>query len=53
MPLTGNVDIAILDAGGTPVREWAGLTLDTGMITEEFALADEPSLGEWTIQVKY
>ncbi|KAG6455793.1 hypothetical protein O3G_MSEX009390, partial [Manduca sexta] len=52
LPLTDNVDISILDAGGSPVRQWAGVALDRGIITDELMLADEPALGEWTIQVE-
>lgn len=51
LPLPGAVDISILDAGGSPIRQWVGVALDRGLITEELVLADEPGLGEWTIQV--
>lgn len=46
------MDVSILDAGGSPVRQWVGTSLDRGLITEELILADEPALGEWTIQVQ-
>ncbi|XP_004927018.1 C3 and PZP-like alpha-2-macroglobulin domain-containing protein 8 [Bombyx mori] len=52
LPLSGTADISILDAGGSSIREWAGLTIDRGIISEELILADEPTLGEWKIQVE-
>ncbi|XP_049864919.1 CD109 antigen-like isoform X2 [Pectinophora gossypiella] len=52
LPLAGTVDVSVLDAGGSPVRQWAAVSLDRGIITEELLLADEPALGEWTIQVE-
>ncbi|XP_052755570.1 thioester-containing protein 1 allele R1-like isoform X2 [Galleria mellonella] len=52
LPLTGTVDVNVLDAGGSPVRQWAAVTLDRGLFTDLLTLADEPALGEWTIQVE-
>ncbi|CAH2243434.1 jg9350 [Pararge aegeria aegeria] len=52
LPLSGTVDISILDTGGSPVRQWASVPLDRGLFAEELLLADEPALGQWTIQVE-
>lgn len=52
LPLSGGVDVSVLDAGGSPIRQWVGVSLDRGLITDELILADEPALGEWTIQVR-
>ncbi|XP_075992321.1 thioester-containing protein 1 allele R1-like [Anticarsia gemmatalis] len=52
LPLSTTVDVSILDTGGSPIRQWAGAELDRGVLTQELALADEPALGEWTIQVE-
>ncbi|CAH2104660.1 unnamed protein product [Euphydryas editha] len=52
LPLSNTVDVSVLDTGGSPVRQWAAVSLDTGIFAEEFLLADEPALGEWTIQVE-
>lgn len=52
MPLSGAVDVSILDASGSPIRQWVKVALDRGLITDELILAEEPALGEWTIQVK-
>lgn len=52
LPLSGNVDISILDTGGTPVRQWAGAPLDRGLVTAELPLDTEPALGEWTLKVE-
>ncbi|CAH4004421.1 unnamed protein product [Pieris brassicae] len=52
LPLSNNVDVSILDTGGSPVRQWAGVSLDRGVFSGEFTLADEPALGMWTIQVE-
>ncbi|KAJ2953639.1 hypothetical protein O0L34_g1251 [Tuta absoluta] len=52
LPLSGAVDVSVLDARGSPVRQWVSVPLDRGIITEEFLLADEPALGEWTIEVE-
>lgn len=52
LPVSGAVDVTVLDSGGSPIRQWAGVPLDKGILTEELVLADEPALGEWTIQVE-
>ncbi|KAM3964840.1 thioester-containing protein 1 allele R1 [Aphomia sociella] len=52
LPLTGTVDVSVLDAGGSPVRQWAAVPLDRGIFSDLLTLADEPALGEWTIQVE-
>ncbi|XP_049691725.2 thioester-containing protein 1 allele R1 [Helicoverpa armigera] len=52
LPLSSTVDVSVLDTGGSPIRQWAGAELDRGVLTEELVLADEPALGEWTIQVE-
>ncbi|XP_013188878.2 C3 and PZP-like alpha-2-macroglobulin domain-containing protein 8 [Amyelois transitella] len=52
LPLTGTVDVSILDTGGSPVQEWAAMDLDRGIFTNQVKLSDEPALGEWTIQVE-
>lgn len=52
LPLSTTVDVSVLDTGGAPIRQWAGAELDRGVLTEELVLADEPALGEWTIQVE-
>lgn len=53
LPLSTTVDVSVLDTGGAPIRQWAGAELDRGVLTEELVLADEPALGEWTIQVMF
>ncbi|KAJ8726365.1 hypothetical protein PYW07_001063 [Mythimna separata] len=52
LPLSTTVDVSVLDTGGSPIRQWVGAELDRGVLTEELLLADEPALGEWTIQVE-
>ncbi|XP_038206788.1 C3 and PZP-like alpha-2-macroglobulin domain-containing protein 8 isoform X2 [Zerene cesonia] len=52
LPLSNAVDISILDTGGSPVRQWAGVPLDRGVFSGELVLADEPALGQWTVQVE-
>ncbi|XP_072936646.1 thioester-containing protein 1 allele S3-like isoform X2 [Epargyreus clarus] len=52
LPLANTVDVSILDTGGSSVRQWATVPLDRGVFAEEIVLADEPALGEWTIQVE-
>ncbi|VVD02140.1 unnamed protein product [Leptidea sinapis] len=52
LPLPNTIDVNLLDTGGSPVRQWAGETLDRGVFSTEFTLADEPALGHWTIQVE-
>ncbi|XP_022820433.1 CD109 antigen-like [Spodoptera litura] len=52
LPLSTTVDVSVLDTGGAPIKQWAGAELDRGVLTEELVLADEPALGEWTIQVE-
>ncbi|KAJ0181857.1 hypothetical protein K1T71_002579 [Dendrolimus kikuchii] len=52
LPVSGAVDVTVLDSGGSPIRQWAGVPLEKGVLTEELVLADEPALGEWTIQVE-
>ncbi|CAK1549918.1 unnamed protein product [Leptosia nina] len=52
LPLSNAVDINILDTAGSPVRQWAGVPLDRGVFSGELMLADEPALGQWTIQVE-
>ncbi|KAH9632718.1 hypothetical protein HF086_013090 [Spodoptera exigua] len=52
LPLSTTVDVSVLDTGGSPIRQWAGVELDRGVLTQELVLADEPALGEWTIQVE-
>ncbi|CAH0603133.1 unnamed protein product [Chrysodeixis includens] len=52
LPLAATVDVSVLDTGGSPIRQWAAAELDRGVLTEELLLADEPALGEWTIQVE-
>uniref|UniRef100_A0A2A4K0R1 TEP1-F n=1 Tax=Heliothis virescens TaxID=7102 RepID=A0A2A4K0R1_HELVI len=52
LPLSSTVDVSVLDTGGSPIRQWASAELDRGVLTEELVLADEPALGEWTIQVE-
>ena len=51
LPLSGTVDISVLDSGGAPVRQWGAVPLDKGIFSDELLLADEPALGQWTIQV--
>lgn len=51
LPLSTTVDVSVLDSGGSPIRQWASAALDRGVLTQELVLADEPALGEWTIQV--
>lgn len=52
LPLTTTVHVTVLDTGGSPIRQWANAKLDRGVLTEELVLADEPALGQWTIQVE-
>ncbi|XP_013181291.1 PREDICTED: C3 and PZP-like alpha-2-macroglobulin domain-containing protein 8 [Papilio xuthus] len=52
LPLNTSVDVSILDAGGAAIREWAAAPLDRGLFADTLALADQPALGEWTIQVE-
>ncbi|CAG4944809.1 unnamed protein product [Colias eurytheme] len=52
LPLSNAVDVSILDTGGSPVRQWAGVALDRGVFSGELVLADEPALGQWTVQVE-
>ncbi|XP_026329682.1 CD109 antigen-like isoform X2 [Hyposmocoma kahamanoa] len=52
LPLTGAVDVSVLDSGGSPVRQWVASNLDRGLLTRELLLADEPALGQWTIQAE-
>ncbi|XP_026487589.2 thioester-containing protein 1 allele S3-like [Vanessa tameamea] len=52
LPLSSTVDVSLLDTGGSPVRQWAAKPLDRGIFAEELLLADEPALGQWTIQVE-
>lgn len=51
LPLNTSVDVSILDAGGAAIREWAAAPLDRGLFADALPLADQPALGEWTIQV--
>ncbi|CAG9566895.1 unnamed protein product [Danaus chrysippus] len=52
LPLSGTVDVSVLDTKGSPVRQWASVNLDKGLFSNELLLADEPALGQWTIQVE-
>ncbi|XP_041986950.1 CD109 antigen-like [Aricia agestis] len=52
LPLSNTIDVSVLDAGGSPIRDWAAVPLDRGVYANELTLADEPALGEWTIQVE-
>ncbi|KPJ15105.1 CD109 antigen [Papilio machaon] len=52
LPLNTSVDVSILDAGGAAIREWAAASLDRGLFADTLTLADQPALGEWTIQVE-
>ncbi|CAH0748966.1 unnamed protein product [Diatraea saccharalis] len=52
LPLNAPVDVSLLDAGGAPVWQKLAVSLDKGIFTDQFTLADEPALGEWTIQVE-
>ncbi|XP_063529848.1 thioester-containing protein 1 allele R1-like [Cydia strobilella] len=52
LPLSVPIDVSVMDAGGFPVRQWGAVSLDRGILSEELVLADEPALGEWTIQVE-
>ncbi|CAG9098707.1 unnamed protein product [Plutella xylostella] len=50
--LSGVVDVTVRAAGGAAVRQWAGLSLDRGLLALELPLADQPALGQWTIEVE-
>ncbi|KAG7311407.1 hypothetical protein JYU34_002449 [Plutella xylostella] len=50
--LSGVVDVTVRAAGGAAVRQWAGLPLDRGLLALELPLADQPALGQWTIEVE-
>ncbi|CAH0404826.1 unnamed protein product [Chilo suppressalis] len=52
LPLNAPVDVSLLDAGGAPVWQKLAVSLDRGVFTDQFVIADEPALGEWTIQVE-
>ncbi|XP_028159271.1 CD109 antigen-like [Ostrinia furnacalis] len=52
LPISNTVDVSVLDAGGSPVWQKLAVPLDKGIFTDQFMLADEPALGEWTIQVE-
>lgn len=52
LPLSGLIDVSVMDTGGSPVRQWGAVSLDRGIVADELILADEPALGEWTIQVR-
>lgn len=51
LPLSGTVDVSVLDTSGAPVRQWVAVPLDKGILSDELLLADEPALGQWTVQV--
>ncbi|CAH0725826.1 unnamed protein product, partial [Brenthis ino] len=52
LPLSGTVDVSVLDTSGAPVRQWVAVPLDKGILSDELLLADEPALGQWTVQVE-
>ncbi|KAI8427884.1 hypothetical protein MSG28_002244 [Choristoneura fumiferana] len=52
LPLSGLIDVSVMDVGGSPVRQWGAIPLEQGIVADELILADEPALGEWTIQVE-
>ncbi|CAG5022083.1 unnamed protein product [Parnassius apollo] len=52
LPLNTTVDVSVVDSGGSAVREWAAAALDRGVFAEQLALADQPALGQWTVQVE-
>ncbi|XP_053625843.1 thioester-containing protein 1 allele S3-like [Plodia interpunctella] len=52
LPLSGTVDVSVLDSGGSAVQQWPAVDLDRGVFASQLKLSDEPALGEWTIQVE-
>nr|AEG67300.1 alpha-2-macroglobulin [Branchiostoma belcheri tsingtauense] len=42
-------DIDIFDPQGNEIVQWRGLQNDDGLVEKEFALSDQPLLGDWKI----
>lgn len=52
MPVRNEMDITIIDPDKNKVEMYKKQTSVSGVITHEYALSDEPKLGDWTIHVQ-
>ncbi|XP_067949557.1 CD109 antigen-like [Watersipora subatra] len=50
MPYRGSCDIAIKDPEGNKIKQWNSVKLESGTLTLNLELSDQPVLGDWTIR---
>ncbi|XP_067949555.1 CD109 antigen-like [Watersipora subatra] len=50
MPYRGSCDIAITDPEGNKIKQWNSVKLESGILTLNLELSDQPVLGDWTIR---
>uniref|UniRef100_A0A4W5MR05 Macroglobulin domain-containing protein n=1 Tax=Hucho hucho TaxID=62062 RepID=A0A4W5MR05_9TELE len=48
-PYKGKIDIIIKDPKANMIRQWLSLDSVLGVLSKEFQLSKNPSLGKWTI----
>ncbi|XP_067949550.1 CD109 antigen-like [Watersipora subatra] len=50
MPHRGSCDVQIKDAEGNKIKRWRAVELESGTLTLNLELSDQPVLGDWTIK---
>ncbi|XP_027197274.2 thioester-containing protein 2 isoform X1 [Dermatophagoides pteronyssinus] len=50
--LAGSLDIFIKDPKDNLIKQWKRIFTHRGVVSEQFALSDQPPLGDWTISVE-
>ncbi|OTF69606.1 hypothetical protein BLA29_001504 [Euroglyphus maynei] len=50
--LAGSLDIFIKDPKDNLIKQWKRIFTHRGVVSEQFALSDQPPLGDWTIVVE-
>ncbi|KAH7637287.1 cd109 antigen-like protein [Dermatophagoides farinae] len=50
--LAGSLDIFIKDPKDNLIKQWKRIFTHRGVVSEQFALSDQPPLGDWTIIVE-
>ncbi|CAG2232824.1 unnamed protein product [Mytilus edulis] len=52
MPVNKKMDITIVDPDSNKVQKFADYSNDTGVITVEYEISNDPKMGDWKIQVQ-